>query len=1174
MTEAGGPTTQAGIFYQNSVAAIALADLLELRPQSPKERVVEVRVEAPENVDDIVIRYADGHHLFQSVKLNVQPGSDPWKRLWQSLEAQRLRGRTEDRFAVVFGESNATADGLIELCERAKSSVDDAEWKERLTQSQTKLLEAVEAALGATNVLELLRKVDVTVMTHRQIESDFDRRRLADAFALPANLLGSLRDIAGGGGRTRAVFLATPLRRRLQEEYGIEVGEPSEWGLPAYRSAIARLARIDIPGTGMSGPTTELFVWPTARSYDRARIADFEDEELSWREAADDSVIDLRAFPSPSMDRCIVVAGPGYGKSALMWAVAERLALAPQVPVIIPLASLAASDLAILDFLSTHINSEMSVRPDWQRLAEQGLLTLLLDGLDEIPAAMRPTVLHRLATFSARFPLVPWMLSVRDPSVLTSAIDGELIELTPLSNDDILRFAETMKKRLPKLDQWDFLERLRAYPDLERLARIPLFLAMLLAISQQPGSIPTTRADLIERYLKTLFAPHEHKAVGHADQSVSALRAIAEQLAFERLERQEIGASEREVLDVIRRSAPALDADQILSRLRANGILRPQSSIRLQFPFPIVQEYLAACHLVREWPDTLASRIDDAIQRPWAQVIQFALELHPAPTPVIRGMLDRPDDAFATGLRLVGRCIVNGAVVDEEVRQEVERRLVAFWVGAPTDARKKVGRLLTDGFTEPLSPDLAAALHNVWLMHDGAGDILSALKNKELTLSLVRYLIERGPKRHSFYFDLKGAISAAGDDAFHLILARVRKLRLSADAREGCGDLLAHFTPGSVSRDLALTVALDEKLPDKIRVEAACIAAIPLDDRLIPLLEKVLRGKPGSSHYAAHKALAFYPDRAKFLLSLLRDPKLDKKRKQDLAGAIVTIFPDETERAAFIAQCRKDPSLDAEIRWVMQIFAARYGNRAAFADLIQQFQIMPEMFVGQVISLFGHFPGRELALAAVEQLRKRLWSGKDVTRIANAATTGMFYIYEMDFMFGGALKTAPPHAGVSDFMGFVAEAASRNDLTESQRLSLLAAASSLGSEASMTQLEQKVMAVNPDDPIYDDDDMGYSVNAAIRAVRKRKVMIPLATAARFVRAKLPNVPMSGISAIEAHADREALDLLVDLHRELDGWHERDMLANAIERLAARLSVTILKGDNRFTVVERAPRISP
>lgn len=61
MTEVGGSATQAGIFYQNSLTALALADLLDLDQLAARERVLEVRVEAPERVDDLLLRFADGH---------------------------------------------------------------------------------------------------------------------------------------------------------------------------------------------------------------------------------------------------------------------------------------------------------------------------------------------------------------------------------------------------------------------------------------------------------------------------------------------------------------------------------------------------------------------------------------------------------------------------------------------------------------------------------------------------------------------------------------------------------------------------------------------------------------------------------------------------------------------------------------------------------------------------------------------------------------------------------------------------------------------------------------------------------------------------------------------------------------------------------------------------------
>ena len=619
MAESGGATTQDGIYYQNTVAARHFADLLELAPLPPRERVVEVRVEAPSDVDDVVVRFADGHRDWLQAKLRIQTSGDAWHSLWSNLAAQAASTefRAEDRLVIVMSEHDDTARGLRDLCERAVTAPDEAEWRARLNDRHSKLLLAIERELSG-NAIELLRRTTVEIAPLEEMERGFERRRLGAAFALPATFLSVLRDITGGGARRRALFLAAPLRRRLSTEFGIEIAEPAEWGLRAYRSTVERLARIEIPGTGIYGPTEQLFVWPRARDYDRGRTADFEEDGLNWEGTIERPIVDLQGFPSDALDRCIIVAGPGYGKSALLGAIAARLVRTPYVPILVPLASFATSDVGVLEFLTNDVNRELEIRVEWSRLAEQGLVVLLFDGLDEIPAARRQVVLGRIETFSARHPGVPWLLTVRDPAVLAGPSNARIVELLPLEDEDIPRFAEAMKGSVPELDGWEFARRLKSYPDLARLVRIPLFLAMLIATTRLRQSMPASRADLIESYLKTLFSPHEHKALIPPGTEGTVLRSVAEALAFGRLERQEIGATEREVLEVAARvGADAGSPGTLLDRLLTHGVLRRQSAIRLKFPYPIVQEYLAACYLVREQPETLARRVDDALQRPW-----------------------------------------------------------------------------------------------------------------------------------------------------------------------------------------------------------------------------------------------------------------------------------------------------------------------------------------------------------------------------------------------------------------------------------------------------------------------------------------------------------------------------------------------------------------------------
>ena len=890
MAEAGGATTQAGIFYQNSVAALYLADLLELDPVPPRERVIEVRVEAPADVDDIVVRYADGHCQYLNIKTDITLGSEPWKALWKSLRMQfnRVDFGADDQLTIVLEGLTPQAKNLRDICQRAASSLDETAFRESLAEPHKKLFSGIASFIGTTaELLEILRRTTVQIRSEDQISTEFSRRRLGGKFVLPATLLTTLRDIAGGGARVRTLFRAAPLRRRLMLEHEINLLEPAEWGLPAYRATVVATARIQIPGTSVSGLTEDLFVWPRAQFYERTQLSDFDDEDQLERALEKAAAVDMQAFPSEHLNRCVVVAGPGHGKSALLNAVAGRLARGPYVPVLVPLASLAASDIGVMEFLATHINRDFEVKADWPRLAEQGLVVMLFDGLDEIPLSARPALLRRIETFSARYSTAPWMLTVRDPSVLSEPSNARLVELLPLDDEDMVRFVEAMKKHLSAVDVYAFMERLEVHPDIKRLARIPLFLSILLAtVKDVSVDLPSTRSDLIERYLKTLFSPHIHKVIAGGSDRVGLLREVAENLAFERLERQEIGASEREVRELISRAGQtSAEAEQLFERLRANGILRQQSSIRLQFPFPIVQEYLAACYLLRQVPESLSSRITDAIQRPWAQVIQFALEQHPNPIPVIRVMLERTDDAFCTGLRLVGRCIANGARVNASIRNEVADRLVQFWVDAPYGARSRVGGLLAESFSNPIRPALREALHHRWLMYDGGGEIVSREKDQELTMSILNGFMDGKLDKFTFYHSFKPAISAAGNVAFKAILDRIHKTDLST-RREGLCRLLEHFFPGSVSSELVLATASDERLPRGTRLKILCIAGPPLSAESLRLIQNTFSQEGDDDLRHAISLLAVDPRRGDEFNRVLRDAQLPLEKRKKIAEHI------------------------------------------------------------------------------------------------------------------------------------------------------------------------------------------------------------------------------------------------------------------------------------------------
>jgi hypothetical protein len=201
VSERGGPTTQHGIYFQNTVAAGHLIDLLDLSALPPKERVIEVRVEAPAKIDDIVVKFADGHRDWIQVKSRLRVGDMAWKEVWSNLAEQgasREFGQ-EDRLLLVLGERSELATELRELCERAVSASDVSEWKSSLTTRHNRLLPSIAGALGpTTDLLGLLRALIVRTQPLDEIERKLSRRGMGTATIPPRGYLSEKIEILAG----------------------------------------------------------------------------------------------------------------------------------------------------------------------------------------------------------------------------------------------------------------------------------------------------------------------------------------------------------------------------------------------------------------------------------------------------------------------------------------------------------------------------------------------------------------------------------------------------------------------------------------------------------------------------------------------------------------------------------------------------------------------------------------------------------------------------------------------------------------------------------------------------------------------------------------------------------------------------------------------------------------
>jgi hypothetical protein len=725
-------------------------------------------------------------------------------------------------------------------------------------------------------------------------------------------------------------------------------------------------------------------------------------------------------------------------------------------------------------------------------------------------------------------------------------------------------------RQLDTVDARQFVRQLKLYPDLDRLARIPLFLTMLLATTDARDLEPTKRSDLIEAYLKTLITPAEHKAAQVATPSTS-LRRIAQDIAYRRIEAQEIGVSETQVRAVIAEHTQDADAaESTFQALRSNGILRQQGPARLTFPYPIVQEYLAACHLVQHNSETLSSRIENAVSRPWAQVMQFAIELHPDPEPLIQEILDRDDDAFFTGLRLVGRCVANGATVSAETHRRIGRRLVAAWQKAPSRARQAIGRLLCDGFTGDNLDELTEAVHRYWLQHSGAGGIVTRINDPQLTLSVVKALTEQDPSDFKVYRSLRPAI----EHVWARALALVRDLILEADdaEREARSSVLSNFEPHADLADIALEIAQNEDVPVDIRLRAYALTPRPLGPEGQALLDEAIRTQQFRLSYEASCLLPRLDDPHRYLTQALASDDFTDEWKLSLVQSLSGVFPDAHAREAFLAEAKSIVNeIQIELRCALDLLAASSGDQTAFASLIADIDKNPLHHVGMTVSLLGNYRDADLAENAAEQARRRFADPADIVALSNDAVIGMLYRLEFEFGFGGPAHPAQPHPGIAHWTTLVEDWSQTPGLTELQRIDVLTSASRLGAEEARTQLEQIVIHItDPNDPRWNDGhSLGATVAHAVSELRRRKPLLAKDFLDRLLRADQINLLMAGVHAMSAHGDRDALERLLAAHGEHVDGHERDELANAIEVLSLKLGLVVKLVDRQFELPDGA-----
>ncbi|MGW3956138.1 NACHT domain-containing protein [Streptomyces sp. NPDC004752] len=394
-------------------------------------------------------------------------------------------------------------------------------------------------------------------------------------------------------------------------------------------------------------------------------------------------------------DRVLLRGDAGSGKTTLVQWLAVTAALHEdgRIPYVLPLRSLIrAGALPAPAAFLTAVNCPLSPPEGWaERVLTAGRALVLVDGLDEIPAAERNRTRDWLLALLHAFPGNQWLLTSRPTAVRPDWLAAEGFQeraLAPMRPADVATFAHRWHTAA-RAEQYEakLLDALRTKRDLARLATNPLMCGLICALHhERRGYLPTGRKELYDAALTMLLSRRDRErgmgAVDGVEPSEEAQLELLQRLAYALVlsGRTEMDVDTAEAivercLPTVAATGPTDAATVLRGLLLRSGLLRRPADGVVDFVHRTFQDYLGARYAVAEGHlDVLAGHADDA---QWEDVIRMAVA-HARPrerAALLRQLLSRNSPRLTL---LALACLEHATALDPAVRAEVERRAAAL----------------------------------------------------------------------------------------------------------------------------------------------------------------------------------------------------------------------------------------------------------------------------------------------------------------------------------------------------------------------------------------------------------------------------------------------------------------------------------------------------------------
>jgi hypothetical protein len=381
----------------------------------------------------------------------------------------------------------------------------------------------------------------------------------------------------------------------------------------------------------------------------------------------------------------------GSGKTTLVQWLAVTAALdTARIPFVLPLRTLIrVGALPTPSAFLTAVGCPLTPPEGWaERVLAAGRGLLLVDGLDEIPAADRHRTRDWLLALIHAFPGNHWLLTSRPTAVRPDWLATEgfrELTLAPMRRADVTTFVHRWHAaaRAPEYET-QLLDALHTKRDLARLATNPLMCGLICALHRERrGYLPTGRKELYDAALGMLLARRDReRGMGTVDgvelgeeAQLEVLQRLAYALVLSGNTEMDLETAEGIVarcLPVVAPGSGQGDAGAVLrTLLLRSGLLRQPGEGVVDFVHRTFQDYLGARYAVEEGHlDVLAGHAGDSL---WEDVIRMAVA-HARPrerATLLRRLLAEGTPRLTL---LALACLEHVAALDPGVRTEVEER--------------------------------------------------------------------------------------------------------------------------------------------------------------------------------------------------------------------------------------------------------------------------------------------------------------------------------------------------------------------------------------------------------------------------------------------------------------------------------------------------------------------